>query len=167
MAGNDDEKVKVGILAGKDNVVQDVILAEPIDSVVQSHETKSRWEQRGFVLLGLFASTEGECAQNFDYSLRKLEISSDTLLLLLQAPTLHCKVFEYDVKEKTCCAASLRVKSHRCKDEKFVVVHCDELNVTMKDKAQCMVSSITARHICAAISGISKKEDHMFMKFKI
>ena len=39
--------------------------------------------------------------------------------------------------------------------------------VTMKDKAQCMVPNITARHIRAANSGISKKEYHMFMKFKI
>lgn len=162
MAGNDDEKVKVGILAGKDNVVQDVILAESIDSVVQSHETKSRWEQRGFVLLGLFASTEGECAQNFDYSLRKLEISSDTLLLLLQAPTLHCKVFEYDVKEKTCCAASLRVKSHRCKDEKFVVVHCDELNVTMKDSSVHGVQYHCQAYLCCNLWDIEKRRSYVY-----
>lgn len=166
MAGNDDENVKVGILAGKDNVVQDVILAESMDYILQSHETKSRWEQRGFVPVGLIAFTEGECAQNFADSLRKFETSSDTLLLLLKASTLPCKVFEYDVKEKTFCAASLTMKSRRCKDEKFVVVHCDELNVTMKDKAQCMVSNIIVKHLSAAITGIPKKEDHVFMKSK-
>ena len=132
----------LGILAGKDSVVRDVILTPSIDFVLNKTEVMDRWNTYEYEVLGLCALEHVKTPDSYQSDLMKLPNPNKRDLLLLASnagaqPTawIYQQCAKHDDQEVPFSLVSLQTGRGRGKDETFTVVHANNVGVEFQDQA--------------------------------
>ena len=132
----------LGILAGKDSVVRDVILGPSIEFVLNQTEVMDRWNTYEYEVLGLCILEHVKTPESYQSDLMKLPNPNKRDLLLLASnagaqPTawIYQQCAKHDDQEVPFSLVSLQTGRGRGKDEIFTVVHANNVGVEFQDKA--------------------------------
>ena len=132
----------MGILAGKDSVVRDVILAPSVEFAVSKTEVMDRWTEREYEVLGLCILDHVKKPESYQHDLMKLPNPNNRDLLLIASnmgaqPTawLYHQCEKSGVQEVPFSLVSLQTGRGRGKDETFTVVHAKDVGVEFQDQA--------------------------------
>lgn len=131
----------IGVLAGKDSSVYDVILAESAASALDTPEVLQRWEVLGYEVLGLVVSGSMDVPDGFQSDIMRLRNASTTSLLVLvfngtSLPSSWVVHQPEGNHEKELCFSRVKIGRNRGrhKGDSFVVVHANKVGVTFQDE---------------------------------
>ena len=131
----------IGVLAGKDSSVYDVILAESAASALDTPEVLERWEVLGNEVLGLVVSGSMDVPDGFQSDIMRLRNANATSLLVLvfngtSSPSSWAVHQQKGNHEKELCFSRVKTGRNRGrqKGDSFVVVHANKVGITFQDE---------------------------------
>lgn len=132
----------VGVLAGKDSAVLDVILADTVDTVLKTIEVQQRWFELKYEVYGLSVFQHVETPENYRNALVTLPNPNNKDMLLLAfdgglkptAWTAHLHEYSSGA-EISFSQVAVRSGRGRQKDETFTIVHVKNVGVEFEDQA--------------------------------
>ena len=133
----------VGILAGNDSCVRDVILAPSIESALNTKDVLYRWNEFEYGVFGFVVFESVTTPETYQGELLKLPNPNKTDLLLIATnegakPTAwmyHQQENTDDQKNSRFSTVSLQSGRHRAKADTFTVVHASHVGVEFEDQA--------------------------------
>ncbi len=147
----------MGVFAGKDSTVMDVILAPSLESALNTPEVLNRWLELGYQVLGLAVYGSMDAPDTFGKELsRLLDISKSDLILLAFNGSMSPCVWmvrqegssndELSWSRVTLCRGRGRQKG-----DNFTVVSANKVGVTFTDEAgrsgHCCITEMSIHYI--------------------
>lgn len=154
----------LGILAGSNYNVYDVILTSNVADALQAPELRTRWKEMGYDVLGLAVFSPTHAAKHYKTALASLGSSSDVLMLLLMNGTNEPSCYELavgrdsdltheeDLDSLTLTALS-STSENRKKGQTYTVVSIDKVGVSISDEA----SSLAQNALCSQVLSSFKR----------
>ena len=152
----------MSILAGKDNMVLDAIVADFPEQVLNNQHVKDRWEKYGYSPLGIavLKSPENVNKCSSQAFLDDLCAMSDSTLLLvmLNNGVSKAQCFELpqldpgsgsstDCKRKLCPVGLASIEENKKKGYEYHVLPVEKVGVTMKDETMALVHAAIRDHV--------------------
>ena len=134
---------RVGVIAGKDHRVLDIIIGESAREVLSYEEVEERWSKLGTELLGLVVWESVDTPSKFEDDLLELAsiVGTSTLLFMAFDGNPYPKTWDVQcshVQSKPVITSfqtvGLNTNSARQKGDDFLVSHASNLNVSMMDQ---------------------------------
>lgn len=146
---NDHAQQFMGVLAGKDSTVMDVMLAPSLESALDTPEVSNRWLQLGYQVLGLAVSGSMDTPETFGKELSRLfDLSKSDFIFLAFNGSVNPRVWMVRQEgasndELSWSRVTLGRGRGRQKGDKFTVVSANKVGVTFEDEAgrSCHVAS--------------------------
>lgn len=131
----------IGILAGKDNSVSDVILGHSIDDVLNSQEVHTRWMAQEYSVLGMVVFEAVENPEKYKKDMLSLQKNYAEQVLVLLAfdgsPTPKSwNTRKEDHGDMSFTAVSVGKTRSRHKGDKFAVLEASKVGVSYQDEVR-------------------------------
>lgn len=145
LAMHPGEQQLVGIMAGANDMVHEICLAEDLQCVISnSSELKAKWDKAGYEIMGLVSwDDEADCKKYIDLMATLLSLQNDrSFLQLVCHPDGRATSWEFNTKENLgeFVMVSLNNKNkNRKKDVDFKIFYLDQVNKTYDDVAKTLV----------------------------
>ena len=131
----------MGVLAGKDLSVYDVILAPSAASALDTPEVMERWKDLGYEVLGLAVSGSMDVPDGFQSDIVRLRNPNTKSLLVLvfngtSSPSSWVVHQQEGDNENELCFSRVKIGRNRGrqKSDSFAVVHANKVGVTFQDE---------------------------------
>ena len=150
---------QVGILAGNNDTVLDVILGVDIQSTLTTPELIDRWDSLGYTVMGLVVWDDQDDPMKHVECMQELFSNVQRPLLLLQfgkSPEPNSWQFNDNEVEFKFVAVGLENKEKkRRKNADYRVIPVDQLGVTFDDEAAYLVSQAICKKMEQAVKNLS------------
>eukprot|EP00438_Fugacium_kawagutii_P014416 Skav236071 [mRNA] locus=scaffold2211:153024:160283:+ [translate_table: standard] len=167
---------QLGILAGKDDVVLDVILGTDVSNILVTPELIQRWDNLQYQIMGLVEFVEDNAEVHTDMDLEHIqELFAQTqkpLLMIRIGNSTDPKSWMFhddndDASAKlTACKLDNEGKKRR-KNADYRITPADQLGVTFEDEAAFLVSQAICNQMGKAIAKHSLDSKHRFEKVTV
>ena len=153
----DERQKSVGIMAGANDIVIEVCIAENLQDALSCSELKTRWEKLEFDLVGLVAWDHENDPSKYTEQMAVLlskQVEKPLLLLLIDSSgQMHSWEFKTSCDQDAFIAVDIssNKNKNRRKELDFKIYPLGQVGVTFEDTAKSAVIKAVSDHLGAAL----------------